>query len=58
VAQKAIASSNSYEYPLRPGVAPNPALHPLASLTPSPLTTAELGDGRQALAMLQQVGLL
>jgi iron(III) transport system substrate-binding protein len=56
--QEAIAHSNSYEYPLRPGVAPAPGLRPFAQLRPAPLTPAELGDGSQALALEQQLGLL
>jgi iron(III) transport system substrate-binding protein len=56
--QETIAHSNSYEYPLRPGVAPAPGLRPFAQLRPAPLTPAELGDGSQALALEQQLGLL
>jgi len=56
--QKTIAHSNSYEYPLRPGVAPAPGLRPFAQLRPAPLTPAELGDGSQALALEQKLGLL
>jgi len=56
--QETIAHSNSYEYPLRPGVAPAPGLRPFAQLRPAPLTPAELGDGIQALALEQKLGLL
>jgi iron(III) transport system substrate-binding protein len=56
--QETIAHSHSYEYPLRPGVAPAPGLRPFADLEPSPLTPAELGDGSQALALEQKLGLL
>jgi iron(III) transport system substrate-binding protein len=56
--QETIAHSHSYEYPLRPGVAPAPGLRPFADLKPSPLTPAELGDGSQALALEQKLGLL
>jgi iron(III) transport system substrate-binding protein len=56
--QETIAHSNSYEYPLRPGVAPAPGLRPFAQLRPAPLTPAELGDGSQALALEQKLGLL
>ena len=56
--QEAIARSHSYEYPLRPGVAPAPGLRPFAELKPAPLTPAELGDGGQALALEQKLGLL
>jgi len=56
--QERIARSDSYEYPLRPGVAPAPGLRPFASLKPAPLTPAELGDGARALALEQKLGLL
>jgi iron(III) transport system substrate-binding protein len=56
--QETIAHSHSYEYPLRPGVAPAPGLRPFAQLKPTPLTPAELGDGSQALALEQKQGLL
>jgi iron(III) transport system substrate-binding protein len=56
-AQHIIATSHSYEYPLRPGVSSATALRPLAEVGSfaSPTT---LGDGRTALALLQDVGLL
>jgi iron(III) transport system substrate-binding protein len=56
--QETIAHSHSYEYPLRPGIAPAQGLRPFADLEPSPLTPAELGDGSQALALEQKLGLL
>jgi iron(III) transport system substrate-binding protein len=56
--QETIAHSHSYEYPLRPGIAPAPGLRPFAELAPAPLTPAELGDGSQALALEQKLGLL
>jgi iron(III) transport system substrate-binding protein len=56
--QEIIAHSDSFEYPLRPGVAAAPALPPLSSLHPVALTPAELGDGHAALAMEQKLGLL
>jgi iron(III) transport system substrate-binding protein len=57
-AQKALAASDSYEYPLRPGVAPPAGLPPLASFGPSALTPAQLGNGREALEIEQHLGLL
>jgi iron(III) transport system substrate-binding protein len=57
-AQRIIAASKSWEYPLRPGVTAAAGLHQFASLTPAPLTNAELGDGSQALDLLKRVGLL
>jgi iron(III) transport system substrate-binding protein len=56
--QETIAHSHSYEYPLRPGVSPAPGLRPFAQLKPAPLTPAELGDGSEALALEQKLGLL
>ncbi|HSZ14281.1 MAG TPA: iron ABC transporter substrate-binding protein [Solirubrobacteraceae bacterium] len=56
--QETIAHSHSYEYPLRPGVAPAPGLRPFAQLRPAALTPSELGDGSQALALEQKLGLL
>lgn len=56
--QHALASSDSWEYPLRPGVAPHPGLPPLSSFGPSSLTPAQLGNGREALELEQKVGLL
>jgi iron(III) transport system substrate-binding protein len=56
-AQKIIATSHSYEYPLRPGVQPSAGQKALASIAgfTSPL---QLGNGKSALALLQSVGLL
>lgn len=56
--QQAIAQSNSYEYPLRPGVAPASGLTPLASLHPLTIPPSQLGDGSRALALEQKIGLL
>ena len=56
--QQVIEHSDSWEYPLRPGIPPAPGLAPLAGLKTNPLTPAELGDGSEALALEQRVGLL
>lgn len=56
--QRIIAQTDSYEYPLRPGVAANSQLPPLSSLHPDPADTiAKLGDGSTALQLLQQAQL-
>ena len=56
--QRIIAQSDSFEYPLRPGVAANSELPPLSSLHPDPADTiAKLGDGSTALQLLQQAQL-
>ena len=57
-AQTIIATSESYEYPLGSGVVTHKVARSLASLQPAKLTAAQLGDGRGALDLLQQVGLL
>jgi iron(III) transport system substrate-binding protein len=56
--QEILAHSDSYEYPIRPGVAANTQLPPLAGLKANSLTPAELGDGSQAFSMEQRLGLL
>jgi iron(III) transport system substrate-binding protein len=56
--QRVLAASHSYEYPLRGGVAAAPGLPPLASLHPSSLTPAQLGDGHAVLVLEQDLGLL
>jgi iron(III) transport system substrate-binding protein len=53
-----IATSDSWEYPVGSGVAANPALPPLSSLQPNPVSIAELGDGSTAVGLLQQAQLL
>jgi iron(III) transport system substrate-binding protein len=57
-AQTIIATSESYEYPLRPGVVNHKVIRPLGSIVPARVTATQLGDGKAALEMLQQVGLL
>lgn len=57
-AQRLIASSASYEYPLLAGVAARRPLPPLTSLQPAPLSVQQLGDGSQALALLHEAQLL
>jgi iron(III) transport system substrate-binding protein len=56
--QRIIAQSDSFEYPLRPGIAAHPGLTPLAQLQPDPAdSVARLGDGAAALSLLQQAQL-
>ncbi len=57
-AQQIIGTSKSYEYPLGSAVQTSQPLRPFADLGKSPMTIADLGDGKQALQMLQQAGLL
>jgi len=56
--QNVLAHSESFEYPIHPGVAANPELTPLSQLRPTPFTPAELGTGLDAKALLQQAGLI
>jgi iron(III) transport system substrate-binding protein len=56
--QEIIAHSQSFEYPLAPGVSPAAAETPFTQLQPNPITIGELGDGAQAIALLQKAGLL
>jgi iron(III) transport system substrate-binding protein len=57
-AQTIIATSESYEYPLRPGVPARKVERPLGDIVPAKVSAVQLGDGKAAIAMLQQVGLL
>lgn len=56
--QEVLAHSHSYEYPLRPGVAPAKGLRPFTALQPAPITLSELGDGSAPLELEQKLGLL
>jgi iron(III) transport system substrate-binding protein len=56
--QNVLAHSESFEYPIHPGVAANPELTPLATLEPSSFTPAELGTGLDAETLLQKAGLI
>ena len=57
-AQKIIADSDSFEYPLLPGSAANAAEPPLSSLHPGTIGIDQLGDGSTAVSLLQQAQLL
>jgi iron(III) transport system substrate-binding protein len=55
--QQVIARGDDFEYPVRPGVAPNAALPALESVAPATLTTAALGNGREASRLILAAGL-
>jgi iron(III) transport system substrate-binding protein len=57
-AQTIIATSESYEYPLGSGVTTRRVARPLSTIVPARVSSAQLGDGKAALAVLQQVGRL
>jgi iron(III) transport system substrate-binding protein len=56
--QQVIIDSNSFEYPLGQGAGSPPGLRPFAQLQPAPVSVAELGDGSEALHLIQQVQLV
>jgi iron(III) transport system substrate-binding protein len=56
--QEIIAHSHSYEYPLLPGVSPSAQETPFAKLQPNSISIGQLGDGSQAVVLLQKAGLL
>ena len=56
--QEVLESGQSFEYPLKAGVAANPVLPPLSSYQPTNFTPADLGTGEIAKDLLQQAGLI
>jgi len=56
--QQVLAAGDAFEYPLAPGVAPNPVLPKLDTLEPAPLTPAQLGTGLDAEQLLREAGLI
>lgn len=57
-AQKIIATSDSFEYPIGSGVTTAQPETPFDQLKPTDLSVADLGDGSQAITLLQQAQLL
>ena len=55
--QQIIANSDDFEYPARPGVAPNAALPPLDTIAHATLNVVSLGENQQAPRLMRQVGL-
>jgi iron(III) transport system substrate-binding protein len=56
--QEVLVHSDSFEYPIHPGVAANSELTPLNQLSPADFTPADLGTGLNAKNLLQEAGLL
>ena len=54
--QRLISEGDDFEYPSRPGIAPNPALPPLASVSHKTLSPAKLGDDRKAAQLVAAAG--
>ncbi|MGH9127263.1 MAG: extracellular solute-binding protein [Acidimicrobiales bacterium] len=56
--QTALTRSDSFEYPIHPGVAANSVLTPFDQVHPAPFTPTDLGTGLDAKMLLQEAGLL
>jgi iron(III) transport system substrate-binding protein len=56
-AEKILAAGDTYEYPVRPGIAPNSTLAPLSQVNPAILNVVSLGNDLPAASLLQQAGL-
>lgn len=55
--QRVLARGYDFEYPARPGVAPNPALPPLSSISVATLSPAALGTDQTAVQLIEQSGI-
>jgi iron(III) transport system substrate-binding protein len=53
-----LAAGDSFEYPLGSGVAPNPVLSPFSTVKAKTFSLTQIGDGKNAVKLLQQAGLL
>jgi iron(III) transport system substrate-binding protein len=56
-AQRIIAAGDDYEYPAKPGIAPNAALPALSSIAPATLGPDELGNDQEAARLIRESGL-
>ena len=56
-AQEIISTSDDFEYPARPGVAPNAQLPPLSAIAHATLSASVLGNDEEAAKLLQKSGL-
>jgi len=54
--QRLIAKGDDFEYPARPGVAPNAGLPPLRRIAPAGLRAVALGDDREAQRLIVRAG--
>ena len=57
-AQQILAHSADFEYPVRAGVRPNPALRPLQAISPATLAAVKLGSDQAAAQLIEQAGLV
>lgn len=56
-AQEILAHGYDFEYPLRPGIKPNPQITPLTTIAPTALSPTVLGNDQQASQLIQESGL-
>ena len=56
--QRVMADGDSFEYPIALGVAPADNQPPLSSLQPYPMTMGDLGNGAEAVKLLQEAQML
>ena len=56
-AQEILAHGYDFEYPVRPGVSPNPQLTPLTAIKPATLGANALGNDQPASQLIQESGL-
>jgi iron(III) transport system substrate-binding protein len=56
-AQEILAHGYDFEYPLRPGIKPNPQITPLTKIAPAELSPTVLGNDQQASQLIQESGL-
>jgi iron(III) transport system substrate-binding protein len=56
-AQKIISAGDDFEYPTRPGIAPNSQLPPLSAIAHVRLNVSVLGNDEEASKLLQKSGL-
>jgi iron(III) transport system substrate-binding protein len=57
-AQKILAAGDDYEYPARPGIAPNPALTPFDKTPHTTINVASLGNDAEAAKLISDTGLV
>jgi iron(III) transport system substrate-binding protein len=56
-AERIMAAGDTFEYPVRAGIAPNKVLAPLSQVNPAIINVVKLGDDLPAASLLQQAGL-
>jgi iron(III) transport system substrate-binding protein len=55
--QRIVAHGYDFEYPARPGIAPNPALPPLSTVSRATFSATALGNDEEAAQLIQDSGL-